>query len=1380
MKRETRRRLASLVVRPDIKDGGDNFRGMPDEIMEAEDIEKAVHANHKALLTRAYVQLGSFAIFCFGLGLGIHVMMAVIAQDQQCEDLVGECVWAKIPEEKKVFFTGTSLFGTLNCGFHYYTLFDAEDCDLNAVPDVLEEMVKLNEIKLNGNNIASLPSYVWNLESLYLLELDGNPVASYLAITDLDLTELPPVLLNEHQTDLRADIVSLDLGNNSLSDDIFGTLTEHAFTALKELYISHNDVKSSLADPQITALIEKLDALDLSFNRVPEVTVAFAVLMEAKAVNLEGNPVSSILWDKQQLAAIPSWLKSLGSCCLEKLVISRTSVSALPPGIFDGLGKLKTLTITENVMFDGLDNGSFTGLSSIESIALDNNGLKLLPADAFSGCCGELKSLSLSYNSIGLLEDGCFASLGELTDLDLKQNNLTEFRVNMFAGLEKLETLRVAVNPFNKIEPYAFQGLASLKKLWISVNDQNNRRSSIIRELPRNSFEGLHSLVELRITGLAVDFIDVGVFSGLRNVEVLIMQDCLTRRIMHGAFDEMDSLRVLELSSMLGSIPGFDRAHFRGIADTLEILELSGQALAHFEPSVFGGMNLDYLGMASVDAGYEVVGPLDERNDMRNNLNYLHQLFKGLEGLRRINVSPSKGIEAPPNLAVLFPGVRTVTFWDGDCSNDKPAAYVGVSDERCDVKYNCAKFEYDGGDCAGECDRYDCSGTYCVTDADHKYTGSVTMKVAIKSVPLSMVDAIGDGVCDREMRVVNGGEKYDHEIIAVGRDVAPESWSSSLTRPISFDCEAWGWDGGDCVPCEHHDCSGAGVEFCADDRLGDGVCDVNNEHPYLTSAYYGKMLDSNFNCAENDYDGGDCCMSFGCDGTCVDVLLEEGRKGDGQCDAALDCTHFNRDEGDCACAQFDCSGSVCADDLALYFRGDLECDNGVDTKLDLNCAVFNFDDGDCTEDGLSTCMTQNGVYAVDCAGKCIYSADFIFETDDGFCDDGIRSPYDLMCDNFYYDWYDCETDCNGNPIGDFGGRNPGASITLKMNDGTCDSESYSDFASSWQTVAGATLNLNCEKFNYEGHDCSIYQDCDGVAIVGVAVEDDHFSAGMSIANHYSSEVITYEHLTAFGSLSCGGGFYKGFVHEVDLVGLPVSGAAATYNFECEQYLHHMGACCPHERDNEGCCYKACDGVVCVDTYVLSLGDGECDYGSGWLLNIDGTLNPVDFNCAQFEFDMGDCVEGAVYTIAPSASPTSPAQAPTVSDGEEGEECAPDVAGFKDEGGYSCWQWDGYSCDTAQVDEGFSAAGEAELLENCKTSCRSGCADVCPCLAGGGDAEEDSCAPDMAGYTDNEGYSCSDWAGYACANAQEDYAWSPEEEAELLENCKSSCKTDGCV
>jgi hypothetical protein len=177
----------------------------------------------------------------------------------------------------------------------------------------------------------------------------------------------------------------------------------------------------------------------------------------------------------------------------------------------------------------------------------------------------------------------------------------------------------------------------------------------------------------------------------------------------------------------------------------------------------------------------------------------------------------------------------------------------------------------------------------------------------------------------------------------------------------AFDCSAADYDDGDCTAPE----PAPGVD-CTTESGEEGVYDCDMDCSAYPDWIGDDYCDSIFECAEAGWDGGDCdpgpgawCAMedasdgiLGCDATtCVADTV-----GDATCDADLDCSELDFDDGDCAapevgsdCETTDYYGETvpgivdCDTECSSYIGwiGDAYCDGIFD------CEGTDWDGGDC-------------------------------------------------------------------------------------------------------------------------------------------------------------------------------------------------------------------------------------------------------------------------------------------------------------------------------------------------------------------------------------------------------------------------------------------------
>lgn len=122
------------------------------------------------------------------------------------------------------------------------------------------------------------------------------------------------------------------------------------------------------------------------------------------------------------------------------LDLSHNKLTDLGENLFSDLNRLKIINFHGNPDINGIDQGSFNGLSSLEELELKNMKISIINTLTFEGL-DSLKTLNLSNNHISTLKDKAFAGLSNLKILDLRGNEITEFSKDVFFGLDSLKTL---------------------------------------------------------------------------------------------------------------------------------------------------------------------------------------------------------------------------------------------------------------------------------------------------------------------------------------------------------------------------------------------------------------------------------------------------------------------------------------------------------------------------------------------------------------------------------------------------------------------------------------------------------------------------------------------------------------------------------------------------------------------------------------------------------------------------------------------------------------------------------------------------------------------------------------------------------------------------
>lgn len=209
----------------------------------------------------------------------------------------------------------------------------ANRCGLDALPERLDELARLERLDVGGNRLTKLPELPGGLRELYI---DDNQIAELpalprLAVLDANrnrLTHLPPL----------ADLAFAYLAENRLTevpevrnvrylnvcDNPLAALAFSAPTGLRELRAERVGLRSLALDG-----LTELRELSLRGNQLAELPAAIAALTELRVLDLRGNrlddvpaalralPLAKLDLRWNPLRMRPAWLDELGAAgCL--------------------------------------------------------------------------------------------------------------------------------------------------------------------------------------------------------------------------------------------------------------------------------------------------------------------------------------------------------------------------------------------------------------------------------------------------------------------------------------------------------------------------------------------------------------------------------------------------------------------------------------------------------------------------------------------------------------------------------------------------------------------------------------------------------------------------------------------------------------------------------------------------------------------------------------------------------------------------------------------------------------------------------------------------------------------------------------------------------
>uniref|UniRef100_A0A8B9GKQ7 Podocan n=1 Tax=Astyanax mexicanus TaxID=7994 RepID=A0A8B9GKQ7_ASTMX len=287
------------------------------------------------------------------------------------------------------------------------------------------------------------------------------------------------------------------------------------------------------------------------------------------------------------LRLVPRGLPS----ALYRLHMKNNKLEKIPAGAFENLSQLRELYLQNNLLSsDGMDNTTFSHLTSLEYLDLSNNNLTDVP----SGLPRSLVILHLEKNSINRIPADALTPIRNLQYLLLHNNRLRARTIDRdaFRGLKRLHTLHMYNNLLervprglprraktlmilhNMISEISRDDLINLHTLT-ELNLSYNRLTSA--KLHREAFRKLRLLETMDLSGNKLQALPMGL---PKSLQVLKMKDNQIEAVPEGALAGMAKLREFYLSNNQLKINSFYQGAWQELS-SLTTLDLSSNLLSH-------------------------------------------------------------------------------------------------------------------------------------------------------------------------------------------------------------------------------------------------------------------------------------------------------------------------------------------------------------------------------------------------------------------------------------------------------------------------------------------------------------------------------------------------------------------------------------------------------------------------------------------------------------------------------------------------------------------------------------------------------------------------------------------------------------------------------
>lgn len=412
---------------------------------------------------------------------------------------------------------------------------------LDELPARIDALSKLRDLRLNLNQLRSLPSLFGRLDNLVLLNLSSNYFQEYPeGINELSNLQELDISYNDFST-LPASmkklvkLVKLNLCTNKLTGPLPSFF--RVLTNLKRLDIRYNEITNVdvlgflpnlevlfASKNNISGFSDKMQSLRLlHFDRNPITSLQFEIILpqltvldlsKAKITSIPDEFISKIphveklLLDKNHLVTLPDTLgnlprlttlsifgnniqhlpKSIGELhSLQYLDIHSNNLESIPSEIWN-LKFLTVLNVSSNLLltFPKPEGAVARKISSSQNLMIEssmtNSHRNMTGIEAVSSSLAEsLLSLTLADNRLtdDVLES--VALFSNLKYLNLSYNDLIEIPDGAMSNMRSLTDLYLSGNGLTKLPAEEFESLVSLRRLYAN----NNKLSTLPAEISK-------------------------------------------------------------------------------------------------------------------------------------------------------------------------------------------------------------------------------------------------------------------------------------------------------------------------------------------------------------------------------------------------------------------------------------------------------------------------------------------------------------------------------------------------------------------------------------------------------------------------------------------------------------------------------------------------------------------------------------------------------------------------------------------------------------------------------------------------------------------------------------------------------------------------------
>lgn len=352
-------------------------------------------------------------------------------------------------DSQVIFIIQNSILEHLTTGYFSATNFDSRVREINSngniwkhiEPSAFRYYSRAFRLDLSNNGIETLENEAFrNLNHLNYLNVSNN---------NIEKLYYKSFLTSESRNNY---IEELDLSNNRLTQL---SSEFHELISLKKLHLQNNKI-SAIEDDSFMNL-KNLLYLNITNNQLRLLNLTLTHMKSLKVLDISNNFIYKLSGYE---------VNRLNSIILFNA--SHNEIESVESNSFNQAYSLQKLDLSYNHIKTNIETVMFLNNIALEYLDLYSNNIAVIKDRAFSHC--NLSFFNLEGNNVsGTIGEYTFQDLFNISKLDLSKQNINQINNNAFSTMKSLVHLNLSANHIGLVENASFAN-TTIKVLDLSYN----------------------------------------------------------------------------------------------------------------------------------------------------------------------------------------------------------------------------------------------------------------------------------------------------------------------------------------------------------------------------------------------------------------------------------------------------------------------------------------------------------------------------------------------------------------------------------------------------------------------------------------------------------------------------------------------------------------------------------------------------------------------------------------------------------------------------------------------------------------------------------------------------------------------------------------------